>query len=171
VLIGLPSSGVHSNGFSLVRKLLEKEGLAWEDIAPWGDGETVAENLLTPTKIYVKQVVPLMRKQLYHSSAHITGGGLLENLNRSIPKTVNAEITFHPELPPVFQWMRNASGLDTPNMLKTFNCGVGMILIVNEGDVQECLDMLAEGGETGACVMGHLAAGGSGEVLFKTELR
>ena len=66
--------------------------------------------------------------------------------------------------------MRQASGLDTPNMLKTFNCGVGMILIVNEGDVQEALDMLAEGGETNACVMGKLTAGGTGEVLFKCEL-
>jgi len=164
ILIGLPSSGVHSNGFSLVRKLLEKEGLSWDDVAPWGEGETVAENLLTPTKIYVKQVLPLMRKQMYHSSAHITGGGLLENLNRSIPSHIDAVVDFHPALTPVFKWMQEASGLDDPHMLKTFNCGVGMILVVNEGEEQACLDLLREGGEVGACVMGKLVGGGTGSV-------
>ncbi|GMH81149.1 hypothetical protein TrST_g11753 [Triparma strigata] len=159
VLIGVPSSGIHSNGFSLVRRLLAKEGLDWNDVAPWGvGGETVAENLLAPTKIYVRALMPLVKKGLMNGSAHITGGGLLENLNRSLTDTTNAEVNFHPPLTPVFKWMQQASGLGDEEMLKTFNCGVGFVLIVDAGKAQAALECLKEGGEEGF-LMGKLVPG------------
>jgi len=170
VLIGLKSSGIHSNGFSLVRKLLAKEGLGWGDVAPWGNGtETVAENLLTPTKIYVKAVMKVIKKKLMNGSAHITGGGLLENLNRSLTPTTDAIVDYHPPLPPTFQWMRQASGLDDEEMLKTFNNGVGFILIVEESKVEECLKVLKEEGGEEGFVMGRLVEG-TGEVKVTCNL-
>jgi phosphoribosylaminoimidazole synthetase len=96
VLLGLTSSGIHSNGFSLVRKLVEKQGLNYESPCPWDAGKTIGDSLLTPTKIYVKACVPLLKKGLLKGLSHITGGGLLENLPRSLPSGVGAEITMHP---------------------------------------------------------------------------
>ena len=159
VLVGLPSSGIHSNGFSLVRKLLQKEGLSYADRAPWEEGGmTVGESLLTPTQIYVKSVMPLLRRGLLNGSAHITGGGLLENLNRSLGSDVDASVDFHPPLPKVFQWMMKSSGLDDDGMLRTFNCGVGFVLIVKADKVYECMDLLKEGGTEGF-VMGKIVQG------------
>ncbi|GMH56479.1 hypothetical protein TrRE_jg8870 [Triparma retinervis] len=170
VLIGIKSSGIHSNGFSLVRKLLKKEGLEWGDVAPWGNGvETVAENLLTPTKIYVKAVMSIIKRRLMNGSAHITGGGLLENLNRSLTPGTDAVVTYHPPLTPTFKWMQQASGLDDGEMLKTFNNGVGFILIVDEGKVEECLKVLREEGGEEGFVMGKLVEG-TGEVRVECEL-
>lgn len=100
VLLGLPSSGIHSNGFSLVRKLLEKEGLDYESPCPWAtNAESVGDSILTPTKIYVKSGHPLIKQNLISGLAYITGGGLLENLPRSLPAGVGAVITSHPLLP------------------------------------------------------------------------
>ena len=147
ILIGLPSSGIHSNGYSLVRKLVKKEGLAYDSPCPWDTSKNLGDVLLTPTKIYVKACMPLLRDGLVKGMAHITGGGLLENLPRSLPSGVSAEITSHPPLPPVFAWLQKASGLDDTEMLRTFNCGVGMVLIVaaeNVGSVKESLLIMGE---------------------------
>ena len=148
ILLGLPSSGIHSNGFSLVRKLVEKANLDYDSACPWDKSAgTVGDSLLTPTKIYVKCCLPLLQKQLLNGLAHITGGGLLENLPRSLPSNVKAEITGHPPLPYVFSWMKQVSGLDDHEMLRTFNCGIGMVLIVKKDCVGEVKTLLNEAGE------------------------
>ena len=147
-LLGLASSGIHSNGFSLVRKLVEKEGLSYESPCPWDPSvATIGDSLLTPTKIYVKACIPLLKKGLVKAMAHITGGGLLENLPRSLPDGVGASITGHPSLPSVFKWMKEASGLDDTEMLRTFNCGIGMVLILDPKNVDEAKKMLLASGE------------------------
>ena len=162
VFIGLSASGVHSNGFSLVRKCLKREGLEFSSPCPWsasGVEESVATNLLTPTRIYVKSVMPLINEKKILSLAHITGGGLLENLNRALPDGFDAEITHHPKLSKVMKWLQASSGLGDEGMLRTFNCGVGMILIVDEEEVGGILNHFAtdsECGEIDACVMGKV---------------
>jgi len=160
VLLGLTSSGIHSNGFSLVRKLIEKEGLSYGSPCPWDYSiETIGDSLLTPTKIYVKACLPLIKKGIVKGMAHITGGGLLENLPRTLPKGIGAEIVDHPSLPSVFAWMKNVSGLDDNEMLRTFNCGIGMILVVDKANAAEAKKMLLEGGEEQVYEMGTLVNG------------
>jgi formyltetrahydrofolate-dependent phosphoribosylglycinamide formyltransferase len=160
VLLGISSSGIHSNGFSLVRKLVEKEGLSYDSPCPWDTSQaTVGDALLTPTKIYVKSCLPLIKQNLLKGLAHITGGGLLENLPRSLPVGLTAEITSHPPLPPVFKWMRQASGLDDTEMLRTFNCGIGMVLILSPENVETAVRLLAESNENDVFVLGSLIKG------------
>lgn len=157
VLLGLRSSGIHSNGFSLVRKLIEKEGLSYESPCPWDSSvETVGDSLLTPTKIYCKACLPLLKKGIVKGMSHITGGGLLENLPRSLPEGTGAEITNHPSLPRVFSWMKKASRLDDDEMLRTFNCGIGMILIVDKACASEAEKMLHESGEDEVFILGNV---------------
>jgi phosphoribosylamine--glycine ligase/phosphoribosylglycinamide formyltransferase/phosphoribosylformylglycinamidine cyclo-ligase/phosphoribosylamine--glycine ligase/phosphoribosylformylglycinamidine cyclo-ligase len=159
VLLGLSSSGIHSNGFSLVRKLLEKEGLTYESPCPWDpQSPTVGDSLLTPTKIYVKSCLPLIKEGIVKGMAHITGGGLLENLPRSLPQGVGAHVTNHPPLPPVFRWLQQASGLDDTEMLRTFNCGIGMVLIVAPDKAERAKALAQASGET-AVELGKLIAG------------
>ena len=139
VLLALPSSGVHSNGFSLVRKCVERSGLLWSDQCPFvSDPRSLAEVLLTPTKIYVKQLLPLIRSGLIKGMAHITGGGLLDNIPRMLPEHLAARLDF-PQLmatgwalPPVFRWLQDIANLPQDEMLRTFNCGVGMVLAVEK---------------------------------------
>ena len=170
VLLGLSSSGIHSNGFSLVRKLIEKENLTFDSPCPWDESaSSIGESLLTPTKIYVKACLPLLKKGLLNAMAHITGGGLLENLPRSLPKDVVAEITGHPALPSVFKWMKKASGLGDDEMLRTFNCGVGMVLIVKEANVSEVKKILHEAGEE-VYDLGNLVTGSGEQVIMKSKL-
>lgn len=158
-LLGLSSSGIHSNGFSLVRKLIEKEGLSYDSPCPWDSSvTTIGDSLLTPTKIYVKACLPLIKKGIIKGMAHITGGGLLENLPRSLPSGVGAEITGHPPLPNVFNWMKVASGLDDNEMLRTFNCGVGMVLILDPKHVSEAKALLLDSGEKEVFDLGTLVA-------------
>eukprot|EP00804_Cyclotella_cryptica_P016679 CCRYP_002001-RA/>CCRYP_002001-RA protein AED:0.03 eAED:0.03 QI:1108/0.5/1/1/1/1/3/345/870 len=157
VLLGLPSSGIHSNGFSLVRKLIEKANLDYGSVCPWDNNVgTVGDALLTPTKIYVKCCLPLLQKEMLTGLAHITGGGLLENLPRSLPSNLKAEITGHPPLPSVFSWMKQTSGLDDHEMLRTFNCGIGMVLIVKKECADETKDLLRETGESVVYELGQL---------------
>ena len=170
VLLGVSSSGIHSNGFSLVRKLVEKEGLSYSSPCPWdSEQSTIGESLLTPTKIYVKSCLPLIKQGLVKGMAHITGGGLLENLPRSLPSGLSAEIDYHPSLTPVFKWMKDVSGLDDEEMLRTFNCGVGMVLVVAVGKVQAAQDLLLSTGETDVCKLGVLVEG-NGEVKMNVQL-
>ena len=134
VMIGLPSTGVHSNGFSLVRKCVERSGLQWDDAAPFQQGYTLGEALLTPTRIYVKAVLPLVRRRFVKALAHITGGGLLDNLPRVLPPGLVAEIDIARggwQLPPVFKWLQSVAHLPQEELLRTFNCGVGMVLVVD----------------------------------------
>jgi len=164
VLLGLPSSGIHSNGFSLVRKLITRENLSYGSPCPWDASCTsIGESLLTPTKIYVKSCLPLLKDKLINAMSHITGGGLLENLPRSLPKGVIAEISGHPPLPPVFAWMKQASGLDDHEMLRTFNCGIGMVLVVNSENVTAVKAILSQTGEEVVYDLGSVVAGVEGE--------
>jgi phosphoribosylaminoimidazole synthetase len=159
-LLGLASSGIHSNGFSLVRKLIENEGLTFESPCPWDNSvATIGDSLLTPTKIYVKACLPLLKKGIVKAMAHITGGGLLENLPRSLPDGIGAEITGHPSLPEVFKWMKSTSGLDDGEMLRTFNCGVGMVLIMDPKDIPEAKKLLLDSGENSFFDLGKVVDG------------
>ncbi|WP_375172935.1 phosphoribosylformylglycinamidine cyclo-ligase [Pseudooceanicola sp.] len=130
VLLGLASSGVHSNGYSLVRKIVDRSGLGWSDPCPFGD-DTLGAALLAPTTLYVKGAVAAVKAGNVHALAHITGGGLTENLPRVLPEGTGAEIDLDSwTLPPIFGWLSDQGGIDQAEMLKTFNCGIGMIAVV-----------------------------------------
>ncbi|MGB2005047.1 MAG: phosphoribosylformylglycinamidine cyclo-ligase [Paracoccaceae bacterium] len=147
MLLGLRSSGVHSNGYSLVRKLVELSGLAWDAPSPFGSG-TLGEALLMPTRLYVKQVLAVLAQGGLHGLAHITGGGLTEN----IPRVLNAQqgVSINLEswaLPELFQWLAQQGGLSQAEMLKTFNCGIGMVLVVAPEAQAQITALLKEMGE------------------------
>lgn len=148
VLLGLASDGVHSNGYSLVRKLVEMSGLNWESNCPYGDGKLGA-SLLTPTRLYVKSALEAVRTGGVHALAHITGGGLTENLPRVLPDGLGARIDLSAwDLPDVFKWMADVGGMAEAEMLKTFNCGVGMILACDPAHAASLTTLLADAGET-----------------------
>ncbi len=147
VLLGLASDGVHSNGYSLVRKLVEVSGLSWDAACPWSDQSLGAE-LLTPTRLYVKQALAAIDAGGVHALAHITGGGLTENLPRVLPEGLGADIDLGTWSPPaVFRWMAQTGGMEEAEMLKTFNCGLGMILVVAEKEADALTELLAGLGE------------------------
>jgi phosphoribosylformylglycinamidine cyclo-ligase len=149
VVIGLPSSGVHSNGFSLVRKIVEQSGLGWADPAPFQAGSTMAEALLTPTRIYVKTVLRLLREVGgVQGLVHITGGGFIDNIPRVLPDNVGVslDLTQIP-VPSVFKWLAKHGGVSEYEMLRTFNCGIGMVLIVDPDKAPAVLAHLAAQGE------------------------
>ncbi|KAJ2948880.1 hypothetical protein O0L34_g5810 [Tuta absoluta] len=132
IIIGLPSNGVHSNGFSLIHKLVKKAGLQLQDKAPFSkEGLTLGEEFIKPTKIYVKSVLPALQKGYVKAVAHITGGGLLENIPRVIPENVRARLDAHLwNVHPVFAWIADMGLVKDDEMIRTFNCGVGMVLVV-----------------------------------------
>ena len=147
VLLGLASDGVHSNGYSLVRKLVALSGLSWDDACPWSK-TSMGETLLTPTRLYVRQALAATRAGGVHALAHITGGGLTENLPRVLPDSLGAEIDLNTwTLPPVFRWMAETGNIAEDEMLKTFNCGIGMILVVAQDQADAVTTLLAEHGE------------------------
>lgn len=145
-LIGLAASGVHSNGFSLVRRIVQNQELAWNAPAPFAAGQTLAQALLTPTRIYVKPLLALHRAGLLNACAHITGGGLPGNLPRVLPPGAEAIIDTAWPIPPVFEWLSKTGGVDQDEMLRVFNCGVGMVLVVS--DEEKATELLREQGET-----------------------
>ena len=155
IAIGLPSSGVHSNGFSLVRKIVEQSGLGWADTAPFQAGSTMAEALLTPTRIYVKTVLKLLREiGGIHGLVHITGGGFIDNIPRVLPENVGVSLDLAQiPVPPVFKWLAKHGGVSEHEMLRTFNCGIGMVLIVDPDKAPAVLAQLAAQGEP-ACLIG-----------------
>ncbi len=156
VLIGLGSSGPHSNGYSLVRKVVERSGLSWDAPCPFGDG-TLAEALMAPTRIYVKSVHPLLKAGKVKGVAHITGGGLIENPPRAIAEGLEARFDWNAwPLPPVFEWLQREGGIDDHELRRTFNCGIGLLLIVAKDQAPEVLMALLDAGED-AFVCGELA--------------
>jgi phosphoribosylformylglycinamidine cyclo-ligase len=160
VLIGLGASGPHSNGYSLIRKILEVSNADLSQ--PMGDG-TLGEALLKPTHIYVKSLLALMQKVEIHALAHITGGGLPENLPRVLPEGCKAVIDSDSwQLPEVFAWLQSQGGVANSEMLRTFNCGVGMVVCVSEKDAESTLQTLSEMGET-AWRLGQIEAVAAGE--------
>ncbi len=158
VLLGLASNGVHSNGYSLVRKLVEVSGLGWGDDCPWGEG-TLGAALLAPTRLYVTQALAAVRAGGVHALAHITGGGLTENLPRVLPEGLGADIDLDAwELPGVFKWLAATGKMDEAEILKTFNSGLGMILSVAADEAETLEALLREQGET-VYRVGHVTAG------------
>ncbi|WP_435311730.1 phosphoribosylformylglycinamidine cyclo-ligase [Primorskyibacter sedentarius] len=148
VLLGLASDGVHSNGYSLVRKLVDVSGLGWDADCPWAAG-SLGQVLLTPTRLYVRQVLEAVRAGGVHALAHITGGGLTENLPRVLPEGMGAEIDLDSwELPAVFGWMADTGEMAEAELLKTFNCGIGMIAAVAPDRADELTAILTTAGET-----------------------
>ena len=163
-LIGLASSGAHSNGYSLIRKIIERNQSSLDQ--PF-DGKTLGETLLAPTRIYVKSLLALIKQIPVHALAHITGGGLTENLPRVIPDNLNAKIDLKSwQFPAIFDWLQSNGNVSQVDMLITFNCGVGMVICVAPEDEAATLSLLAELGET-AFVMGEVVAGeGKAEVHY-----
>ncbi len=149
VILGLASDGVHSNGFSLVRRVIEHTGATYGDAAPFADGQTFGEVLLTPTRMYVKSCLAAVKTGGVHALAHITGGGLIENLPRVLPNGLGAEIDCTAWTPPaVFQWLADAGGINDVEMLRTFNCGIGMVLVCAAEHVDMVTKTLNDAGET-----------------------
>jgi phosphoribosylformylglycinamidine cyclo-ligase len=149
VILGLASTGVHSNGYSLVRKVVERSGLAYSDPAPFAIGRSLGEALLTPTRIYVKSCMAAVKAGKIKALAHITGGGLVENVPRVLPEGTKAEIdgTAWP-LPPVFGWLKEQAKIDRHEMSRVFNCGIGMVAVVAAADAEDAMRILSAGGET-----------------------
>src|SRR4051812_31479648 len=157
LLIGIASSGVHANGYSLVRKVVALSGLAFESRAPFDDARTLGEALLTPTRIYVAACLKAHRgTRAVKALAHITGGGFPENIPRVLPKGLGVALDLGSvKVPPVFRWLAATGGIAEPEMLRTFNCGIGMVAVVPAGRDQEVADVLAMAGET-AMLLGHV---------------
>lgn len=172
VLIGLKSDGVHSNGFSLVRHIITKSGLDYKSTAPWtSSGKSIGEELLVPTKIYVKQLLPAVKKGLLLGMAHITGGGLVENIPRALPKHLQAQVDLSKwEVPEIFKWFGKQGQVPVADWLKTFNVGIGMVVIVDKSNADAALAELKAAGED-AVVIGQLVArnGGEGCVVSNAE--
>ncbi len=160
MLIAIGSSGPHSNGYSLIRKVLEVSGA---DIQEDFYGRPLGEVLLEPTKLYVKSILALLREESVHAIAHITGGGLLENVPRVLPKNSKAVIdTQSWSWPEIFSWLQEKGNINEREMYLTFNCGVGMIVAVSEEHVEDSLNLLRSTGEQ-AWVVGHIAHKENGE--------
>lgn len=144
-ILGLASAGVHSNGFSLVRRVVAASGLSWRDAAPFAPGQTLGQALMTPTRIYVRSVLALHRAGLLKAAAHITGGGLPGNLPRVLPDGLAASLTATWPVSAVFGWLARIGGIDAAEMLRVFNCGIGMVLVV--ADVDAATKLLRRHGE------------------------
>jgi phosphoribosylformylglycinamidine cyclo-ligase len=167
VLLGLASNGVHSNGYSFVRKVVELSGLGWEAPSPFCEG-SLGQALLTPTRLYVKQALAAIRAGGVHGLAHITGGGLTENPPRVLPDGLACEIDLSAwTLPPVFRWLATTANMSEPELLKTFNCGIGMILVVAEDQADALTDLLKQEGET-VTRLGQIVEGQG--VIYKGKL-
>lgn len=146
VLLGLASSGAHSNGYSLIRKVIERAAMPLDQTF---DGRTLGEALLEPTRIYVKSLLALIEHIDVHALAHITGGGLTENIPRVLPQYTQAQINLDTwSLPAVFQWLQTQGQIERQEMLKTFNYGIGMVICLPEEDVDRAKNILQEQGET-----------------------
>lgn len=165
VALGLPSSGVHSNGFSLVRRIVDVKGLSYDDPAPFSGGErTLAEELLVPTRIYVRALMPLLRAGVVKALAHITGGGLSENIPRVLSDDVAVRLRAGGvgegawDLPEIFCWLSAAGGLKQEELLRTLNCGVGMVVMVAPDRAEEARTLLREAGEEVVLELGVVEA-------------
>ncbi len=167
VLLGLTSSGVHSNGFSMVRKIVAMAGMEWSSPAPFAPGQTLGEALMEPTRIYVKPLLAALGSTSgIKALAHITGGGLPENLPRVLPEGTSARIDLSAiTVPPVFSWLAKTGGVAQPEMLRTFNCGIGMVAVVAADEVDAVTNALADAGEN-VVQIGQIEQAAGAEVMF-----
>ncbi|HKO08508.1 MAG TPA: phosphoribosylformylglycinamidine cyclo-ligase, partial [Alphaproteobacteria bacterium] len=170
LVLGLAASGVHSNGFSLVRRIVKESGLSYRDPAPFASGVTLGEALLTPTRIYVRSCLAAVRAGKVLALAHITGGGLLENIPRVLPHGVGVELDAGrwPFLP-VFRWLKKSAQIAPSELARTFNCGIGMVAIARAGDADKAKSILEAAGES-VHLIGKVVSQSAGEpeVVIRT---
>ncbi|MGB0341853.1 MAG: phosphoribosylformylglycinamidine cyclo-ligase [Parvibaculales bacterium] len=173
ILLGLAASGLHSNGFSLVRKLVAEQDLPWDAPAPSNPDITLADELLTPTRIYVRPVLAALQAHgaAVKGLAHITGGGFTENLPRVLPDGLAAEIDLTAwHMPRIFNWLQRIGGMEEAEMLRTFNCGIGMVLVVAADAASDIMATLAANGET-VLPLGRLLKAGDKTVQYHGHLQ
>lgn len=155
VILGLPSSGIHSNGFSLARKVLAHSGLSYISPCPWSPSQTIGEAFLVPTKIYIKPLLPAIQQGLLKGMSHITGGGFTENIPRVLPKGTGCDIDAAAwEWPAIFRWMAEVGHIEPLEMARTFNNGIGMAIIVAKDKVDEAIKSIQQAGEPDVKVIG-----------------
>jgi len=165
IVLGLASSGAHSNGFSLVRKIVAQEKISYESPAPFDSSQTLGEALLTPTRIYVAAMLKAIRANAVKAMAHITGGGLLENIPRVLPKGMGVTLDAKAwQAPPVFRWLAQCGNIDAHEMARTFNCGIGMAVIVSPEQEKRATALLSEAGER-VCRIGVVESREKGEAV------
>jgi phosphoribosylamine--glycine ligase/phosphoribosylformylglycinamidine cyclo-ligase len=156
ILIGVTSNGLHSNGYSLIRKIVERQNMSYTDAAPWNPAKTIGDELLVPTRIYVKPTINLVKKNLVKGLAHITGGGLTENIPRMLPNSLAAAVDVSAwKQPALFGWFKKAGGLSAREYARTWNTGLGLVLVVAAEDKDAVLSSLEKDGEK-AMVVGTL---------------
>jgi phosphoribosylformylglycinamidine cyclo-ligase len=172
VIIGIASSGVHSNGYSLVRKVVAKSGIAWSAPAPFAPAQSLGEAVLTPTRIYVKACLAAIRAtKAVKGFAHITGGGFPDNIPRVLPKGMGARIDLTKvAIPPVFKWLADAGNIAQNEMLRTFNCGIGMIAVASSKDADAVSAALTQAGEQVATIGTVIRAQGDDRVVYDGTL-
>jgi phosphoribosylformylglycinamidine cyclo-ligase len=170
-LVAIASSGVHSNGFSLVRRIVEISGIDWYLPAPFDQHRTLSGALLTPTRIYVKPLLSALKAGIpLKALAHITGGGFVDNIPRVLPDAAAAHIDLGAiAVPKVFGWLARVGGMDEREMLRTFNCGVGMICVIAADEAARLVDHLNAQGET-AAVIGAITERAGEPVTFGGKL-
>ncbi|MBM6580137.1 phosphoribosylformylglycinamidine cyclo-ligase [Microvirga sp. BT689] len=173
VLIGLPSSGVHSNGFSLVRRIVEHSGLAWDAPAPFAQGQTLAQALLEPTRIYVKALLEVLKGGSgINALCHITGGGFPDNIPRVLPDGVGVRLDLGAiAVPPVFGWLSRTGGVAEAEMLRTFNCGIGMIVVASADKAETVMERLLKAGENPVRIGETIAHAGGDRVQTSGALK
>ena len=171
-VIGLASSGIHSNGYSLVRKIVETSGLGFDAPAPFAPVMTLGGALLTPTRLYVKSCLRAIRETgAVKGLAHITGGGFTDNIPRVLPKHLGVRIDLTGlTVLPVFKWLAQQGGIAEPELLRTFNCGVGMVAIVRRDAIEQVMDVIVQAGESVALLGDVIAAGDENRVIYDNHL-
>lgn len=156
VILGVASSGLHSNGFSLVRKIISVSGLAYSSPCPWRPETTLGRALLEPTQIYISQILPVAKAGLLKGMSHITGGGFIENIPRALPKNLGCFIDASTwQYPPVFRFLMKTGNVEPLEMARTFNNGIGMVLIVGSSKVKE-VEALLQGGPSAVYRIGEV---------------
>jgi phosphoribosylformylglycinamidine cyclo-ligase len=172
ILIGVASSGVHSNGYSLVRKVVETSGLTLDADAPFAPGRSLGEALLTPTRLYVRAALDAMRTGDIKGLAHITGGGITDNLPRCLPDGLDGEVDLSSiAVLPVFQWLAKQAGIAEREMLRTFNCGIGMVAVVDEQNAGSVIDTFQKAGDYAARIGKLIKGDGEAKVVYRGALK
>jgi phosphoribosylformylglycinamidine cyclo-ligase len=172
VVVGLASSGVHSNGFSLVRRIVAEAGLSWNDPAPFDKSRRLGEALLTPTRLYVQSCLAAIRStKAVKALAHITGGGFVDNIPRVLPHGMSVSLDLdRAPVPPVFKWLAASGKIGEQEMLRTFNCGIGMIAVLERGAADAAIKQFAASGETVVQLGEVVKESGEAHVEFRGHL-
>jgi phosphoribosylformylglycinamidine cyclo-ligase len=172
VVLGVMSSGLHANGFSLVRRVVADAGASYDSAAPFDQTRSLGEALLAPTRLYIKCGLSAIHAGGVKGLAHITGGGITENLPRALPAGLNAQIDLGSwTAPPVFGWLARQAGIAESEMLRTFNCGLGLIVVVASESAGRVIDALQESGEKAVRIGALIAGDGDAKVVYKGALR